>query len=250
MADVGFIRSHRLPTVSNLRDFGGYETLDGGVMPRGLLYRSAHLGRLDAEGVKKLQSLGIRTVIDLRGKDERTKALPDLREDEGLEIVSTPVEPGALKSMIMDDGREVTPQLMRENIINTYRRFGREASLGFGAALEAILMRSDKPILIHCTAGKDRTGFTVAIIQLLLGVPRDKVFEDYVLTNTLWDRAYEGSSRFPPEVMAPGLLADEAYLQAALDIMSHVHGGIAQFAAAATGIPDYAERLRSKLLAS
>jgi protein-tyrosine phosphatase len=195
-----------------------------------------------------LGTLGIRTIIDLRGKVERTKALPELDAGCGIEIVSAPVEPGAPATTILPDGRTVTAELMRESIMTIYGRFGRDPMLGFGAALRAVLDRSNAPLLIHCTAGKDRTGYTVALVQLILGVPLSAVMADYQLTNSLWDRVYEGAGRFPPDVMEPGLLADETYLSSALTTLQEEHGQIDTFAARATGIPDYGQRLRKKLL--
>lgn len=237
-----------LLTVSNFRDFGKYATEGGDTIRPGTLYRSAHLGRIDVAGVAVLDRLGIRTIIDLRGKDERLKALARLDAADRMEVVSAPVEPGAFSSMILPDGRTVTADLMLENIVATYRRFGRDAMIGFGLALQSVLDRCDSPLLIHCTAGKDRTGFTVALIQLLLGVSKEDVVDDYLLTNTRWDRAYEGNARFPPEIMAPALRADAAYLQAALDVIELEHGGIEQYAEVATGTVRFGERLREKLL--
>lgn len=248
MTSAQFDRALRFPNVSNFRDFGGYETRDGRSLPKGLLYRSAHLGRVDSAGIELLGTLGIRTIIDLRGKVERTKALPELDVSCGIEIVSAPVEPGAPATMILPDGRTVTAELMRESILAIYGRYGRDPMLGFGAALRAVLDRSNAPLLIHCTAGKDRTGYTVALVQLILGVPVSTVMADYQLTNSLWDRAYDGAGRFPPDVMEPGLLADEKYLSSALTTLQEEHGDIDTFAALATGIPDYGNRLRKKLL--
>lgn len=248
MTHTQFDRAIPFPNVSNFRDFGGYETQDGRTLPKGLLYRSAHLGRLDPAGADMLGTLGIKTIIDLRGKVERTKALPELDTHRGIEIVSAPVEPGAPATMLLADGRTLTADLMRESITTIYGRYGRDPMLGFGAALQALLDRSDAPLLIHCTAGKDRTGYTVALVQLLLGVPLSVVMADYQLTNSLWDRAYDGASRFPPDVMEPGLLADEKYLSSALTALQEEHGEIDTFAARATGIPDYGKRLRKKLL--
>jgi protein-tyrosine phosphatase len=248
MTSAQFDRAVPFPNVSNFRDFGGYETVDGRTLPKGLLYRSAHLSRLDPAGIGLLGSLGIRTIIDLRGKVERTKALPPLDADCGIEILSAPVEPGAPATMLLPDGRTLTGELMRESIMTIYGRFGRDPMLGFGAALRAVLDRLDAPLLIHCTAGKDRTGYTVALVQLILGVPASTVLADYQLTNSLWDRAYEGAGRFPPDVMEPGLLADERYLTSALATLQDEHGDIDTFAARATGIPDYGKRLREKLL--
>jgi protein-tyrosine phosphatase len=248
MRSAQFDRAIPFPNVSNFRDFGGYETHDGRTLPKGLLYRSAHLGRIDSAGVALFGTLGIRTIIDLRGKLERTKALPELGVDCGIEILSAPVEPGAPATMILPDGRTLTAELMRESITTIYARYGRDPMLGFGAALHAVLTRSDAPLLIHCTAGKDRTGYTVALVQLILGVPLSTVMADYQLTNSLWDRAYEGAGRFPPDVMEPGLQADERYLSSALVKLREEHGDFDTFAARATGIPDYGNRLREKLL--
>lgn len=248
MTPAQFDNAFRFPNVSNFRDFGGYETEGGRTLPKGLLYRSAHLGRVDSSGIELLGTLGIRTIIDLRGKVERTRALPKLGADCGIEILSAPVEPGAPTTMLLPDGRTLTADLMRESIMTIYGRFGRDPMLGFGTALRAVLDRSNAPLLIHCTAGKDRTGYAVALVQLLLGVPMPMVMADYQLTNSRWDRAYEGAGRFPPDVMEPGMLADEKYLSSALATLLKEHGDIDTFAAHATGIPNYGDRLREKLL--
>ncbi|MCV0394866.1 MAG: tyrosine-protein phosphatase [Rhizobiaceae bacterium] len=232
-----------VPGISNFRDFGSHATVDGRALPRGLFFRSAHLGGIGAPGLARLSALGISKVVDLRGRQERLKALPA----KGLlNICSAPVEPGSFTSMELSDGRRVTPDLMRERIHFIYRRFATEATRDFGAAL-AVILQADGPLLIHCTAGKDRTGFMAALVLSLLGVGRAEIVADYLLTNDLWDHAYEGALRLSPEVMAPALAADAAYLETAFEAIERNWGSVEDYAAAATGNADYAARLRKKV---
>ncbi len=231
--------------VSNFRDFGGYRTLDGHFVPEGRLYRSAHLGRIDDAGFARLADMGIATVVDLRGREERLKALP---AGGRIRIVSAPVEPGAFTSMVLPDGRTVTADLMREQIHRIYRRFATEVAHDFGAALRSVLESADRPLLVHCTAGKDRTGFLVALVQSILGVSREEVVADYLLTNTHWDRAYDGKLDFPADVMAPALAADAAYLDVSLAALAERFGSVEEYAAEATGDPGFARALRAAIL--
>jgi protein-tyrosine phosphatase len=120
--------------------------------------------------------------------------------------------------------------LMRDLMISSYRHYVTEAAPAFGDALTALL-KSEGPALVHCTAGKDRTGFVVAVIQSALGASEDDIATDYLRTNTDWDRA-SVSSHLPldSDVVAPILRADMDYLTAAFkEIARHdrgVHGFI------------------------
>lgn len=234
--------------LSNLRDFGGYATGDGAVIPAGRLFRSAHLGRVPTAAAPALAALGLRTIIDLRGREERLKNAPDPAVLGGIAVVPAPVEPGSFTSMIAPDGSAITADMNRERILWVYRRFAGDAAAQMGAALVRVYEAAEAPLLIHCTAGKDRTGFVAATLLRLLGVPEDTVLADYHLTNDHWDRDYSGNAIFPPEVVAPLLLAHADYLGAAFAEIDRVDGSLAAYADRVTGLPDFAARLRDRIL--
>lgn len=238
-----------IPGLSNMRDFGGYRTQQGDLIPAGRFFRSAHLGRLTPEAGKEFARFGLRTVIDLRGQTERLNNATAFDSVDAVNVVSAPVEPGSFTSMQAPDGTTITAEVNRERILWIYRRFGSEFALHFGAGLRAVFEAADAPLLIHCTAGKDRTGFLAALILTLLGAPRETVLADYLLTNHHWDREYSGRAIFPPEVVEPLLLAHEAYLDIAFEAVERNFGSVERYAAAATGEADFAHKLRERVFA-
>lgn len=173
-----------LEAVHNFRDYGGYRTGEGRLR-RGVLWRSGQYGDATDTDLAQIDALGLATIVDLRGSSER-QAKPCRRgagfaaevlhhdgETAGLALHVEAAEgvldeAGARRAM-----RRLYAQIAhRENLLPMLRRYF------------AALAERDGASLIHCLAGKDRTGFAVALLQLSLGVHRDDVMADYLLTNT------------------------------------------------------------------
>jgi len=172
--------------VHNFRDYGGYATSQGRLR-RGRLFRSAQHFDADDADLAKIGDLDLGAVIDLRGRSER-EAAPCPRPsgfdaavilvDEETATQAPHVE--AVRGGVMD----VTEA--RAAMLRAYR------SLPFRPVLRRLYMRyfavvadTDRPTLIHCLAGKDRTGIAVALFHHLVGVHRDDMMADYLLTNTV-----------------------------------------------------------------
>lgn len=167
---------------SNFRDLGGYRTLDGRQVAWGKLFRSGVMSSLTPDDFVELGRLGIRTICDFRSTDERSRepvAWPDgvqpavLAMDYGLET-------GALAAMFT--GGEVTADKVRAAM----KQFYREMPFAFGdhyALMMRKLVDGKAPLAFNCSAGKDRTGLAAALILTALGVPRETIFEDYLLSN-------------------------------------------------------------------
>ncbi|HEY6599550.1 MAG TPA: tyrosine-protein phosphatase [Pseudomonadales bacterium] len=176
-----------VPGAINLRDFGGYETVDGGRVRRSLLYRSGMLAELTRDGQRALRELGIGVICDLRRDDERElEPTPFPAHDPRQVVVS--IDPDkAVKARLGVEysGLEVAERVryMIEINIDLARLHMQE----YRRVFDALWSAGDSGFLIHCAAGKDRTGFGVAAIQLALGVPRETVVEDYLLTNVAMD---------------------------------------------------------------
>ena len=145
-----------------------------------------------------LRGLGVRSAFDFRGKDERSEALCGV---EDIAMHSLPVEPTVVAAL-----RAISPPARR---CRRDRRAGGDA--GFLSrlcrhntprfrALFAHLLEDRAPLVIHCTAGKDRTGFACALILHALGVPDDVIAEDYLLTNRFYRRDPSASSDLPDDV--------------------------------------------------
>ncbi len=186
------ILDSNLREICNFRDLGGYSTVDGKSVKTGLLYRSCFLGWMNKEELKHLQNLGIKTVLDLRTSYEAYEE-PDplidgivnyrvsgMRDRNGEGVDFSPY--GIHKMIIADDSDEET---LHKHMAELYRNmmFKNE---GFMFILEMIKQNIEFPLLFHCATGKDRTGAIAVLLYLLLGVPKEDIIEDYLLSN----RAY------------------------------------------------------------
>lgn len=174
----------KLDGVHNFRDYGGYSGADGARVKPGLLWRSAQHGDASDQDLADMHALGIKTVIDLRGPSER-EAKPCRRHAEfEAEVMFHPDETAGLALhteaadgvMTGAEARAAMQRLyegipFRDNLVFMIRRYFE------------VLRRAEGPNLVHCVAGKDRTGFAVALAQYALGVSQDDIVADYVLTN-------------------------------------------------------------------
>ena len=142
---------------------------------------------------------------------------------------------------LQQQGQQLTAQdavgLMQE----TYRCFVHDNAPRF-AQMFRLLLDNDSPIVFHCTAGKDRTGFAAALILLALGVPRATVMEDYLLTNGLYRRPEGLASLAPSEVLAVLWRVQEDFLDAALHRVDADFGGIDTYLVDVLGLDDAARK--------
>jgi protein-tyrosine phosphatase len=147
----------------------------------GRLFRSDHLGALDAEDARLIQALGIRRVLDFRGVDERTSAACQLPE---VTVHSLAIEPTIVQALqeLIASGTDLSEDDVVSLMQDTYRGFVRQSTHRF-AEFFGHLLESNEPTVFHCTAGKDRTGFAAALVLHALDVPADRVMADYLLTN-------------------------------------------------------------------
>lgn len=210
----------------NFRDAGGYPVAEG-VVRRGKLFRSDGLARLGTEGRQRLRELGVRVVIDLRD-DFETRAMPD--DIDGLELqrLHLPVFEGSGASASTIG---VTLTGLYEKILLQHRDV-------VGRALREIADTGDEAVVVHCTAGKDRTGIVVALALSIAGVDRATVVADYAATQANlhgpWlDGMIELVSSHGVEVTPDlriilGGSPPEA-LEESLDLVDRVFGGVREY---------------------
>lgn len=173
---VAFDRSMHLSGAVNARDVGGYRTEDGRTVRTGVVYRTDQLSNLTGEDMAELSRRNVREVDDLRSIYERALA-PDR------------VPPGVQVNWYDVVGAAPLPELMSTLSGGTdlYRAFVTAEGAGpaIGAVLRDVIESEERSsaVLFHCTAGKDRTGWTAAVLLTLLGVDRETVTEDYLLSN-------------------------------------------------------------------
>jgi protein-tyrosine phosphatase len=170
----------------NLRDFGGYDTADGRRVRRGRLLRSGVLHHLTPAAVTSLQTLPLRAVCDLRRTEERrlhpNPAFgPEVRRLEWESSVeSSPIRERSFAA-------SATVEEARAAMMAMYVRIPFVLQPRLAGVFEALGHAGDGAIVVHCTAGKDRTGVAAALVLAALGVPRSTLVTDYVLTNEAVD---------------------------------------------------------------
>ncbi len=217
-------RALKLAGASNFRDLGGYLAADGRGVRWRRLFRSDHLARLTSEDVRALQELGVVRAFDFRGVTERA-AVP--YELQGMTQYSLPIEPTVVQRMkdLLDAGQTISPADTVDLMRQTYKAFVHDNSARF-ATLFQHLLKNDAPLVFHCTAGKDRTGFAAALILLALRVPREVVMQDYLLTNELYRMPVPKNSLAPQEVLNVLWRVQEPFLNAAFEAVDTEYGGV------------------------
>lgn len=176
-------RHIRLAGQPNFRDLGGYVAADGRRVKWRTVYRSGELSQLSDEDLGKLVELGIKTVVDLRSPEEVT-ARGKGRLPTGAELCAVPISSSdffakLIPMFLKGDFSQVPPNLLDK--VN--RLLVRDFSAQYGELLSVLSDTSRRPLVFHCTQGKDRAGFGAAVVLSALGVPWDTVVEDYLLSN-------------------------------------------------------------------
>ena len=180
--------SHRLLNfegIHNLRDLGGYATADGRQVQWGKLYRSANFAEATPADLAALSQLGLATFIDLRSTPEKAEEPNRLPDPLPFEVVEIPIlDEGnqALVGEVMErvesgdfDGFDPGQKMQQAN-----RQFASVFTPQFRQLFATVVAADGAPVLWHCTAGKDRTGFAAAVLLRILGVPRETIMQDYM----------------------------------------------------------------------
>jgi protein-tyrosine phosphatase len=239
-----------LSGATNFRDLGGYVGLDGRPLRWRRLFRSDHLAGLSDADQARLVELGLARAFDFRGVDERAATPYQL---PGVQQRALSIEPTVVQRMqeLAAAGRTMTAPVVVGLMQDLYRSLVTEHAHRF-AELFDHLLQADAPVVFHCTAGKDRTGVAAALILLALGVPRDVVMQDFLLSNELYQRPSGlPHSDTPPEALAVLWRVQEGFLHAALQAVDDDHGGIDAYLQRRLGLgPAQREALAARYLAA
>jgi protein-tyrosine phosphatase len=239
--------SASLQGASNFRDLGGYARLDGRRVRRGHVFRSDHLADLTAADLAKLQALSLSHSIDFRGlaeNDERPYRIA------GVTRLGLAIEPTVVRRLRerMTAGQVPSIDETVAMMCETYHDFVHEHGATFGCFLRHLLTHRT-PVVFHCTAGKDRTGFAAALLLSTLGIDRDTIMQDYLLTNQLYRRSRTLEGGGPAHVMEVIWQVQPSFLQAAFDAIDQDFGGLSAYLAGPVGIEaGEVEQLRQLLL--
>jgi protein-tyrosine phosphatase len=245
-----------MKTVHNFRDCGGYATTDGRRMRTGRLYRSGTLDDARDADLRAVQAIGLKTIVDLRGPKEKKKELPHIN---GARRIDVPIE---LETRTREKIQPLMTKRGAENEVvdilkQMYRGLADEAWPQAGELFKVLLNAEAYPVLIHCRAGKDRTGFMCALVQQVVGVERPAVFQDYLKTNDHFVLVTPRVARMMKicslgrlqlDNVRASLSAREEYLQAAFDQIDRNHGGLTAYLAKCGVTAREVETLRGLLV--
>jgi protein-tyrosine phosphatase len=229
----------------NFRDLGGYATQDGKHIRWRRLYRSGSMHGLTQADYAVLAQREIRRVFDLRANIER-----QLEPNLWSEAAGLAVWTGDYTSSFADLQRVMASPLpaaeeARAAMIAGFRELPFDHAEAY-THLFKYIASGETPIVINCSAGKDRTGTAVAVLLAALGVPRETIIADFVLTDHATDlnRAFapKSESKFNPfatidaKAVHAILRADPAYVEAALDSVEERCGSVEGFVRDVLGI--------------
>lgn len=249
--------------IHNLRDYGGYAGLDGARVKTGTLFRSGQHMDATPEDLDLLHALGIRTVIDLRGSSERTR-FPCRRHPKfAAQVIAFDGETSSSPPHEGGDGElvEMTPERARQRMLAVYTRMPVNPAMidMFSRYFEALATREGAS-LVHCFAGKDRTGIAASLLLHVLGVHRDDVVAEFLRTNHAPSREVLERQSLPRMEAHYGTIGPDAlrnlmgvlpeYIETYWNRATADHGSIDRYLETVLGVDETRKRaLRARLLA-
>ncbi|MDG4859781.1 tyrosine-protein phosphatase [Streptomyces sp. T-3] len=253
-----------LAGVRNFRDVGGLPTVDGRRVKAGQLFRSGHLAHATDSDAAFLDSLGLRTIFDFRNAADQQLEGPDV-ELTGVRNVNLPLSDPAdgaeFWKMVRDGNMDELRSILADGkaaarMTASYRSIIKERTAEHGQVLHS-LADDSAPALMHCAAGKDRAGLSIAITLLALGVEREAIETDYLESNATHRRYKVKRTSNSPDAMSPEVMellsplfdARVEYLRAAFDTIEETWGSVDRYLEEGLKVtPEVRERLREKFL--
>jgi protein-tyrosine phosphatase len=240
----------------NFRDIGGIPAMDGKTVRQGIVFRSANPDRLGRTDMEVLQELGIRTIIDLRASHEvrRRAVIFDHAERISLPLDFTQTTRERLRPVIYKrDSEELIAEISNVLYLEIL-----DASLPvFRKVMEVIDTASGLPLLIHCQAGKDRTGIISALILLALGVGREYIVKDFMKSNEalipffrrhFMIRSVLSLGLFPYSNLLFAVTVRKKNIESILDRIEYHYGGVGLFLRSSGFDMSRLDAVREKLL--
>ena len=248
--------------IDNFRDFGDYPGARGH-LKRGVLYRSAHHANATDQDLEALAKLGVSVIVDLRRPNERERDVSRRWRNFNATVIDNDIGQGA------DDefyaflvSTEITEASVRDYMTGYYEKAPLvERHLDLYTRYFQSLADTDGAMLVHCAAGKDRTGIICALTHHIAGVNDDDIVEDYLLTNDpvrlalrtpqVAERIQEATGRLPSEDAVRAAISVEAsYLEAAFKAMRETHGSLDGYLEKALGLtPELRAKVEAKIVA-
>nr|WP_206324337.1 tyrosine-protein phosphatase [Streptomyces sp. HNM0574] len=250
--------------VRNFRDVGGLPTLDGRRVRPGVLYRSGHLAHATEEDAAFLGGLGLHTIFDFRNSADQALEGPDVALPGVRNVhipLTDPADGAEFWTMVRDGELDQLRAALADGqaagrMISSYRAIIKGRTEEHGRLLQA-LAEDSVPALMHCAAGKDRAGLSVAVTLLALGVRQEAIEADYLESNSPHrrykvrrsDKSEAGMSPEVMELLAPLFDARPTYLAAAFDTITELWGDVDTYLSQGLGLTAATrERLQGRML--
>ena len=230
----------RLQGASNFRDLGGYRTTDGRSLRWRQLFRSEHLAGLSPDDHRTLATLGLRRTLDFRGEAERAAQAYTLA---GVSQHALSIEPTVVQRMndIASSGQALSVARVTELMEELYHGLVLNQAPRYADFFDHLL-HTDGPLVFHCTAGKDRTGWAAALLLLTLGVPREVVLQDYLLTNAVFQHQPEPHPGIAADAMQVLWRVQAGFLEAAFRTVDALPGGLSAYQQQRLGLTPAAQQ--------
>lgn len=227
----------KLDGVHNFRDYGLYPGAEGARIKGGMLWRSAQHGDASEADLATIDALGLKAIVDLRGPSERDAKPCRRPADFSAQVFAYPEETAGLALHTEAADGVVTEAEARAAMLRLYQGIAfRENLVPMLRCHFEVLRRGEGPSLVHCVAGKDRTGFAVALVQHALGASRDAIVADYLLTNVAGNieaRIAAGAEQIRAQrgPITDGTIrvlmgVEEDYIVTAIDAVEARHGSL------------------------
>jgi protein-tyrosine phosphatase len=250
-------RTVTLEGAVNVRDVGGYSTQDGRRVRTGIVFRAGSLANLSERDLQTLEALNLRLICDLRSHEEAQDdpdRLPSSATYSHTPIIAEQSTLQRLQALLFDRSH------LSKLVFDSYTQVMIDQNANvIGTILRRIADPAQRPLLIHCTAGKDRTGITSALLLRVLGVEMATVLADYSQSNhhyahfrTIAQKAIKPFRvvGLKADDLFPLLVADPQVLQATFDYIDQKYGGVEAYLLSAAGLDaDTLAAIRAVMLA-
>lgn len=256
-----------IPGTENLRDVGGYLTADGSEVSSRRLYRAEGLvdpggpgqySFYDREHDEHYRDLGVRTVIDLRAEKESARAPSAWAHATGGRLLTFPIAEGGEGADTNFVRMLVSGELERFDAVDMgrfYIHLVENRSDVFGSAFRALVEAEGVPALVHCAAGKDRTGVFIALVLSSMGVSHEDVVRDYSLTDVYRPNRIDAYAHLftkagrDPEIARALFESPREAMATMLDHLDRHYGGVSGYLREQAGVDDDAVlQLKHRLL--
>ncbi|WP_162854670.1 tyrosine-protein phosphatase [Sphingobium estronivorans] len=227
-AQYSYDRALPLDGGQNFRDLGGYPTEDHRHVRWGLLFRSGSLHALTPADFSYLKMLGLRTEVDFRSTQERAAEPTDWPTGQAPQILADDYD-FAILGRHMTNLQDMTPDEVQAKMVEMYPVILDQFNGQYRRLFDQLLA-GKVPLAFHCSAGRDRTGIAAALVLTALGVPRETVIQDYLLTNRYFQMAQVGPAaqtwgKLPPAMTKVMVSSARPSIEAVFKLIDGYPGG-------------------------